>query len=410
MSTPPDPTDAQAKADHAVRLMHVAAQVADLAADDRQQRILARYVHLNAEPAQLWLGVWANEASSQGTKPELKRFRRTWSKQKAIRDKLAAKRQAIAPSRSVDLRATVDLWSSMTRSGVRDLCDSAAEACAALGSANDFAAPLDKALADELRKALLDARLDPESVFTDATSYSLGEPHLLATADSGARGQRITQVNDVHAHLDLLYALRQFAERTDDLGLLLRAALVVEVCSLVELVVGPPPGAQVSRREGVPLRDLVDHNPEVDGENYLALLCGDDFDQYRVWLRFAREKAAAHLDRQIPFDDLRDLLLDADPDHLFHLADAVLDVLDLAACGHVHLRLLALGNRKMHGMRPAPARSVPAALESDENIALLDADYVAWSAGGFDQMTHTRMAGVMAGRPANRRSRWYPEP
>jgi hypothetical protein len=68
----------------------------------------------------------------------------------------------------------------------------------------------------------------------------------------------------VHDNLDLLYALRLLVNRTDDVGMLLRAALIVEVYSLIELAIGPPRGEKPAR-DGASLVDFVDRQRGEEG-------------------------------------------------------------------------------------------------------------------------------------------------
>jgi len=411
--------DARRKAEHAIRLMHVARELAALALTERQRRILARYVYLNAEPALAWIGRRAKalDASPEtrdracAARTPLRRLRTTWAREKSIRDKLAAKRQSVSPRRSEDLRATVALWEEITNRGVDELYNRAAAVHDALGG-DPMVTALDERTRNAVRAALEACALDPGIVYTDSTSYALGEPNLLAVADSGKRGIRVTQINDVHVHLEVLYELRELAKGTDDLGLMLRAAAAVEGCTLVELVAGPPSDTNAfrSRRRSPSLRELVVHDPERDGTDVLGLLRGDLFERWRGWLHETRDKAAAHLDGRLPLDDIVDRLTELDIDQLYGFVDGVIDLLDFAAGVGVRLGLLVLGNRPIGGIEPAAGGSVPASVESHNNVALLDHDMVAWSAGGFSQPTNARVSGIIAGRAMKRRERWFKAP
>ena len=120
--------------------------------------------------------------------------------------------------------------------------------CEALGADHDLLnAAVGPGLLEVERDALTAVQMDPSVVYMDVTSYASGEPNLLPVAMTGQGGRRITQINDVHDNLDLLYALRLLVNRTDDVGMLLRAALIVEVYSLIELAIGPPRGEKPAR-------------------------------------------------------------------------------------------------------------------------------------------------------------------
>lgn len=134
------------------------------------------------------------------------------------------------------------------------------------------------------------------------------------------------------------------------------------------------------------------------------------FDHYRAWLHHLRNRDVAHLDPQVPVDEILDDRRDADPDHLFRFADEVVDLLDYAAGQDTSLCMLALRNRALKDLKPARAGSRPAALEFDANRTLLDTGMVAWTAGGFAHDMAPRAAGILAGRRVNRRSRWFSVP
>ena len=137
--------------------------------------------------------------------------------------------------------------------------------CEALGADHDLLnAAVGPGLLEVERDALTAVQMDPSVVYMDVTSYASGEPDLLPVAMTGQSGRRITQINDVHDNLDLLYALRLLVNRTDDVGMLLRAALIVEVYSLIELAIGPPRGEKPAR-DGASLVDFVDRQRGEEG-------------------------------------------------------------------------------------------------------------------------------------------------
>jgi len=406
--------DAEVKAKHATRMMHVAAQLAVAAPSDRQQRMLARYGLLHADSAQRWLHVWHKqlEASKPAmvmaarATPALRRLRKRFAKQKAIRDKLAAKRQAVDRSRAADLRGTVALWRSMSASDMDQLCESARAAYKALGGAHELDRPVDATIIRHARSALRATKLDPAAVYLDVTSYSAGEQNLVAVTPTGLLGGRVMQINDVHDHLEELYALRCLVSRVDDVGLALRAGLIVEVCSLVELVLGPP-DRTASVRDGAPLIRLLDARRGEDGADVLAQYASKVVPrQTRVNLRDLRGRVAAHLDSRLSFDEIQGVLLEVSVDDLFGLADITLDYLDVAACQHVDLGLLALGHRRLGAVEPAERPTVPAAFQLDGSAGFLDSPSCAMVAGGFDSAMSARVAGVVAGRSRYRRTRW----
>lgn len=346
-------TDARAKAEYATRMMHVAANLAVVAPSDRQARILARYALIHADSAQRWIGAWHKELKSapetagiaRGANTALRKLRREFANQKIVRDKIAAKRQAVSKGRAADLRATVALWHSLMSSGIQHLCDCARVVCNALGTSEDLARPLDVTLVESARAALQRVSLDPDLVYTDVTSYAAGEPNLVSVTVGGTLGRRVMQINDLHDHLDVLNALNELLRRTDDLGLMLRSALILEMCSLVEQVLGPP-GRGSAGRDGMPLRALVSPERGEEGrevlEEYARRVISEET---RVNLHEMRNRVAAHLDHQLSLADIRGILTTVDVDDLLGCADVTLDWLDAAACFYVDLGLLVIGHR-----------------------------------------------------------------
>jgi hypothetical protein len=404
--------DARDKAEYATRMMHVAYELAGTAPSERQARILARYALIHADSAQRWIHAWhkqlkastATAATARTANPALRRLRQEFAKQKAVRDKLAAKRQAISDGRAADLQATVALWQSLTSSGVGRLCQATRVACNSLGTTGNLARPA--VLLDEARDALSAVSLSQDCVYTDVTSYASGEPNLVAVTVSGPIGRRVMQINDLHDHLEVLNALRELACRTDELGLLLRSALIVEVCALLEQVLGPPRGA-ASPQDGSPLLVLVDAKRGEQGhevlEDYATRVVPEET---RSNLRDMRNRVAAHLDRQLTLAEIKDTLMAVSVDDLLGCADVTLECLDTAACRHVDLGLLAIGHRRLASVQPAEQPTVPAPFQADGTSELLDSPHMAIVVGGFGAPMSARIAGVVAGRGKSPRERW----
>jgi hypothetical protein len=407
-------TDARAKAEYATRMMHVAADLAVAAPFDHQARILARYALIHADSAQRWIGAWHKELKgapetagiARGANTALRKLRREFASQKIVRDKIAAKRQAISNGRAADLQATVALWHSLTSSGIQHLCDCARAVCNALGTTEDLARPLDVTLVESARAALQGVSLDPDLVYTDVTSYAAGEPNLVSVTVGGTLGRRVMQINDLHDHLDVLNALSELLRRTDDLGLMLRAGLILGVCSLVEQVLGPP-GRGSAGRDGAPLRALVSPERGEEGREVLEEYARRGIpEETRVNLHEMRNRVAAHLDGQLSLADIRETLTTVDVDDLLGCADVTLDWLDAAARSHVDLGLLVIGHRKMASVEPAKAPTVPAAFQPTGTSSLLDRPYMAMVVGGFGVPMSAGIAGVVAGRGNVPRERW----
>jgi hypothetical protein len=411
-------TEAAIKAEYATQLMHVALQLAIVAPSDRQQRILARYVLLEADSAGRWLSRWHKElaasaaarSTARAAKRPMRRFRREYAKQKEIRDRLVARRQAAESERADDLRRTVELWRSMSRTGANRLCECAQAACLALGSNAELTPSVDPAQLERARAALQEIALDPNAVYTDATSYATGEQNLLTSIGTGSLGRRVTQINDVHDQLELLFGLRELAEGVDPIGLLLRSALVVEIATLIDLTIGPPPGEAPNKRDGVPLISLIDPARGEAGFDLLSQLRNEIIPvTSRVNARDLRNRVAAHLDTQLTLREIRDTIEALDVPELFRFADVVLDWLDAAACSHVDLGLLVIGHRKMSSLQPTD-RTVTSAFEAEQFANVLDSPVGAIVGGGFGPRGTGGIAGVIAGRAKSRRAPWWVDP
>jgi hypothetical protein len=414
----PVSTEAAIKAEYATQLMHVALQLAVAAPSDRQQRILARYVLLEADSAGRWLSSWhkelagsvATRSTARAAKRPMRRFRREYAKQKEVRDRLVARRQAAGSERADDLRRTVELWRSMSQTGADRLCEYAQAACVALGSNVELTPSVDPAQLEKARAVLRETALEPNAVYTDATSYATGERNLLTSIGTGSLGRRVTQINDVHDQLDLLFGLRELAEGIDPVGLLLRSALVVEIATLIDLTIGPPPGEAPNKQDGVPLISLIDQARGEAGFDLLSQLRNEIIPvTSRVNARELRNRVAAHLDTQLTLGEICDTIEALDVPELFRFADVVLDWLDAAACSHVDLGLLVIGHRRMSSLEPTD-RKVAAAFEAEQFVNVLDSPFGAIVGGGFAAKGTGGFAGVIAGRAKSRRTPWLPEP
>jgi len=409
--------DAALKGEHATRMMRVALDLASVAGDDRQARLLARYVLLHADTAVRWTRLWEQELRrsvegrrrADGAKTPLRRLRQEYANQKNARDKLTARRQAVANRRAQDLRSTVALLQRMTHSRMTVLCQRAEAACAALGSMSPPATPLASTVLNDAHEAMAAAALDPSKVYTDASSYAAGEPNLLPITPTGPLGRIKMQVNDLQDHLELLNALRSLAHRRDDVGLLLRAALIVEASTLLDLTIGPPPGKPSGHSAA--LIFALDRGRGEGGHNLLVQLTNEVIPaETRINVRDLRNRVGAHLDTRMTFADIRDTLLEVSVDDLLGLVDMTLEWLDAAACSHVDLGLLVLGHRELAGLKPAALPTLPAPFQPAEHADLLDSPFGAIVGGGFGDHQNARVAGMIAGRAKNRRQRWRPRP
>jgi hypothetical protein len=404
-------SDRELKTTHAVRMMMIACQLAIAVPRDRQQRILSRYVILHTDSAERWASRWIDEEARppRGSPPRraLRRLRQEYAKQKAIRDTIATRRQAIENGRAADLRATLALWQQLTHAGATRLCERGRAVCDALGADPELLdTAVDPILLHDLRDELGANQMQPTKVYLDATSYAAGEPNLLPITVTGFGGRRIMQVNDVHDNLDLLNAIRPLVGRTDDVGLLLRAALIVEVQSLIDLVIGPP--AEQPARDGPPLLDLVDRERGESGYAFLEQVRTRVVpDQTRSNLLALRDRVAAHLDTQTSYADILETLQAVNVDDVFLAADNLLDALDTAARAHVDLGYLAIGHPELRTLKPLSRSTTPATFLAGDQAHLLDQPFGCFVGAGFGPNATACAAAAVSRRAANGRVSWF---
>jgi hypothetical protein len=337
-------------------------------------------VLLYADSAERWAGRWIDEEAQppRGSPPRraLRRLRQEYAKQKAIRDTIATRRQAVRNGRAADLRATLALWQQLTHEGATRLCERGRAVCCALGADPEpLETAVDPTLLHYSRDGVGATQMEPTKVYVDATSYAAGEPNLLPITVTGIGGRRIMQINDVHDNLDLLNAIRQLVGRTDYVGLLLRAALIVEVHSLVDLAIGPA-SAEQPAPDGPPLLDPVDRGRGESGYTLLEQVRTQVVpDQTRSSLLALRNHVAAHLDTQKSYADILDSLRTVNVDDVFRVADNVLDDLDTAARTHVDLGYLAIGHPELRTLKPLSRPTTPATFMADDQAHFLEQPY-----------------------------------
>jgi len=375
--------------------------------------MLARYVHLYAEPAVVWLGRWKQEIERGGRRPQvvsaaktpLSRLRFEWNAQCRVRHKLAAKRQRNGRSRLDDIEQTTRLVEAITRRGVGRLCGLASSAATVLNGHPPVSATVSDADAAAISRALALARLDPKGLYIDSTSYYLGEAHFLPVVNGGDRGERVTQINDVHDHLELLYVLRGVATHRTQVGTMLRGAWLTETHALVDLVAGTDNGFQIDGAAS--LTKLMDETDGDEMENHLPALSASLRGHSLVKdIRRRRSKAAAHVDARLSFASVLSLLDDCDLPSVIRLADSLLQGLDAAACRHVYLGLLVIGHRRFRTKRARQRMSPRLASQLAGRADLVDSHFGVWIGSTEDGAGSAAVAGVIAGRSSNLRVAW----
>ena len=374
-----------------------AAWLAELAPTDHQSRVLARYVFLWADAASLWLSRWRNEVKrdaanrqrARTAEPAVAALRDLVEHHSAVRDYLAAKRQALHPARFLDLERTLLLYGSINADSVRWLAAAAVEAydtlAATAGSIGDVFI-VDAQLPERLAAAV---DIDPSEQVFAADTYAGAGAHTFQVAQGGAIGRRVGEVNDLASHLDVVLRLVPVVRGQLAFDWLVRSALLVELSALLDLTVGPPPEAKPNWGHR-PLLDICRAGRAEIGAERLAGLRGRIGEEGWGYLRYARNKVGAHVDDQLSLFEVHRHLIELDLYGVVRLAESVLDELDWIGCYELDLKLLLFRARlrgdaarfDQHPIAPAFAR--------------LDSPYMIISGGG--SLSSAAVAGMVAGR------------
>jgi hypothetical protein len=351
-------------------MLLAAAVLADCAPNDVQQRALARYSFLFADAALDWMRIWKNQLKRQAEtvrhartcEPRVQRLAAALENAGEIRDYLAAKRQPKDALRANDLEATAQLWAAVNPANVSAIGWAAIEAFDSLSEAPKGTSiaqwvGLDAGYRHAVRDAL--PRRDPDYWYIAADSSADLRPYTLPVAQGGPIGRRIAEINDVAEHLDVLIRLASVVDGALIYDWLIRSAFAVELNTLLDLAVGPPPG-QLSK--AVPLLDLCRADRSEEGKTAVQ-----DLENLRGWIgedgwgyvRWMRNSIGAHLDKKLSMLEIHRHLLELDYPGVVRLAEGTLDFLDEVGSHRLGLKLLLLGERKVSYWPIDPAKEAP---------------------------------------------------
>lgn len=403
--------DPRGKARHCTLMLLSAGVLADCAPDALQQRTLARYVFLYGDALLLWARRWRNQLRRQGTRvraPAVDDLAAIIGGLDGVRHVLTAKRQSAEPWRADDIEATAALWDAVSPAHTSALGDAAIRSWHELAREDpaDSLLPLiglSPAILSRCRSALPERSTDCWYVAAD--TWADLRPFTLPTAQGGEIGRRIAQINDVAVHLDASLRLAPVLYGHPPYDWLVRSALVLELSSLLDLALGPPPGE--GRNVLFSLRDLCRRFHASDAADELdrlseSLVAGWDY------IRWARNKLAAHIDDELPVGHLHDHLVQLDYAGIARMAEHVLDWLDALGC-RLELKLLLLGERPIRSWSTDPG--APAAGRPERPIlrgALVplfrnvDSPFMI---GTGSSMGSAVVAGITSGRRPTPRSR-----
>jgi hypothetical protein len=230
--------------------------LAGYAPEDIQQRALARYMYLYADSLLLWGRRWRKQIARNPTitkhgpkaQRRLQELAAALQGAAGVRDHLAAKRHPVASWRADDVEGTARLWVAVNPVTANAIAAAAVAAYDALHAASAPAGSIVDvmALPVEVVQAVTRAlpRRDPAHWYLAADTAADQRMFTLPAAQGGELGRVIAQVNDVAAHLDVLLRIAPVLEGALAYDWLVKSAIVVELSALLDLTLGPPPGAR----------------------------------------------------------------------------------------------------------------------------------------------------------------------
>lgn len=409
--------DPPAKARHCVLMMLSAVALAESVPEEIQKRAMARYAFLYADAALEWMRKWRNQLKrdpptarrAQAIKPAVDRLAEALDEAGGVRDYLAAKRQALADLRADDLEATTNLWLAITPQSVESILTAAVEAFDALEASPTGASIARWAglPADHLRRiAGAYHRRDPDYWYAAADTSADLRPYTLQVLQGGPIGRRIAQINDVATYLEALLPLAPIVEDLLLPNWLVRSTIALELNSLLDLTLGPPPGRPFNVM--YPLLGLcrADGSPDMlvaveDLEGLAAMIGGPGW----TYIRWIRNSISAHVDTAISIWDVYEHLLELDYQGIVNVAVKVLNYLDEVGSNRLGLKLLLFGERQIRSWPTDPSIAVPGRPRNPIQPASLanifrrfDSPYMITAASSLG-------SGIVAGMTAGRRPR-----
>ncbi len=274
-----------------------------------------------------------------------------------VRDHLAAKRHALANWRADDVEGTTRLWAAVNPATANAIGAAAFAACDALNVASEPTVSiigvmgLPASVAEDVARAL--PRRDPAYWYVAADTAADQRMFTLPTAQGGELGRIIAQINDVAAHLDVLLRIAPVLEGFLAYDWFVKSAIAVELNALLDLTLGPPPGARSNVT--FPLIELCRRGRPKHVADDLQRLRESIGAEGWLLMRWMRDKLGAHLDDQLTMSMIHRHLVELDSQGVVRLAEHVLDLLDALGAGQLDLSLLLLGERRIKSWSTDPA-------------------------------------------------------
>lgn len=408
--------DAPGKTRHSTLMMCAAVVLCQLAPGEAEARALARHVAVWAYSTREWARWWRNDMKrsadqevsrrARDAKALLDDFSRLVDDMADVRHYLGAKRQPRHKSRPDDMAATAIIWMGLTSEAVERLFVLGPALYDALAGPRAEESILDRLglgfdVQERIRCAL-PAR-DAHWYLAADSSADL-RPYTLPAAQGGDLGRLIAQTNDIALGMDALLRVAPHVGGWAPYDWLVRSSIVMEVSSMLDLVVGLPPSARPTGR--LSMLQLCRYGRAKQAGDDLERLRTSIASETREYLRWCRDKLGAHLDRNERLVHLHDHLAQLDYVGVVRLAEHVLNYLDAVGAGHLDLKLLVLGERKITSWpidgpatgRPSDPSQRPGALA--DMFVSLDSPFVVATPGPLGSAI---VAGITSGRRAEPR-------
>jgi len=400
-------------------MLIAASTLAAYAPEDHQQRAFARYIYLYGDSLLLWGRRWrkqiARDPRSTKRGPKAQRHLRELAAAllaaDGVRDHISAKRHAVANWRADDVDGTAVLWAAVNPVTANAIAAAAVGAYDALNGLSAPSAPIvdSMGLGAETVQAVTDSlpRRDPQHWYLAADTASDQRMFTLPAAQGGELGRVIAQINDVAAHLDVLLRIAPVLEGALPYDWLVKSALAVELNTLLDLTLGPPPGARDNLL--FPLIELCRRGRPKQAADDLQRLRGSIGLDGWLMIRWMRDKLGAHLDDKVSISEVHRHLIELDYQGVVRLAEHVLDFLDALGATQLDLSLLLIGERKINGWSTHPAHRAPGAPSPHGSPGLmarffrrLDSPYMAVTGSSMGSAV---LAGMTSARTPQARER-----
>lgn len=344
------------KARYAAQMMAAIAVLAETAPDDFRRRVIGRSLFVYCHE---FIG-WARKAKNglRGQADQRARLRRLeallaqlaksdWGPYEAIRHRVAAHRQPLAPA------AGDEAWTDINEVSLRVLAEDARAIWNELAAAYSMPALTDyPPVSDALRQRIAEdgyAQTVP-GLLAGLGSFDATRPDAVAVIQGGALGDILRRCVDSIRALEVLIELFSAVNGSEPFAMPVAAAAHAEVITLYDLLLAAPPDTLGPHYAP----SLLEHLRSEDRASpALATLeqAQAEFPEAELErIRTIRNRVAAHIDDSLPLRDLLDLLEGYRADDVNAVIQALAAAITDAANADILLRPLLLTNSRMDGL------------------------------------------------------------